>query len=179
MTPFVTSLTHLFGYAMALLHVAIIILLTYRMVRGAWLPLLTVHAAVVRWFVAALPVAGLVLSLWYSEVVGLPVCALCWFGRTMLYPLAIMLPLAAWRRDGGVWLYAVPLTIVGALITGYQHLLQVGVVEGSVCAALRGAGDCAARYIFELGYITMPLFGFTLFVAIGLLLWIGREEREK
>lgn len=35
------------------------------------------------------------MSLWYSEVVGLPVRPLCWFARTMMYPLAVVLVVAS------------------------------------------------------------------------------------
>jgi disulfide bond formation protein DsbB len=178
MPAYAQTLTYVFSLGILTLHVALGLMVVHRLVRGVWLPeSVQVHLAQYGLRYAALfPVASLFLSLWYSDIVGLPVCALCWFGRTMMYPLAIMLPLAAWRNDRRVWQYTLPLAGIGALITGYQHLLQVGFVTGSLCNALHAPGDCAARYVYEFGYITMPLFGVTVFLVTALLVWIAREQ---
>jgi disulfide bond formation protein DsbB len=178
MPEYAAAATFLFATAFLAVHVCLGALIIHRLVKGSWVPNF-LRAAVERyalWDAAGFAGASLVLSLWYSEVVGLPVCALCWFGRTMMYPLAIILPIAAWRKDRDIFRYALPLAAVGALITGYQHLMQVGFVRGSVCSVLKDAGDCAARYVFEYGYITMPLFGVTVFTMIALLTWVARDS---
>jgi len=43
-----------------------------------------------------------------------------------------------------------------------------------------GVSDCARRYVFEYGYITLPLIGATLFVfLIVLMLFLLRARREE
>ena len=178
MPPYAQTLTHLFALGTVGLQCIMVAATLHRLWTGTWVPqVLTTHVR--TWalpLAAVLPVAGLVLSLFYSEVVGLPVCALCWFGRTMMYPLAFIMPIAAWRGDRDIWRYVLPLATVGAIVSGYQHLLQMGTVTGSACHVIKNSGDCAARYVFEFDYITMPLFGFTVFVAVALLVWIARSE---
>jgi len=170
--------THIFALGAVGLQIAVVIALLSRITLGMWAPepLLSFVRRWALWLAAAIAVAALVLSLWYSEVVGLLPCTLCWFIRTMVYPLAFMLPIAAWRRDTEIWRYVLPLAAVGSLISSYQHLMQMGVISGGACHALSGTVDCAIRYIYEFGYMTFPLLGLTAFVAIALLVWIVRGD---
>lgn len=181
MTETVQTITHLLAWGIALMQIALIAALVHRAVFKTWIPeglqgLLRKYGL---WAAALLPLSAFFLSLWYSEIVGIPVCPLCWFARTMMYPLAVILVVAALRKDHAVVPYAFPLTAIGALITGYHHLYQMGLAPSGACEILSGGGTCEVRYIFELGYITMPLMGFTLFCAIGLLLWVLTKENSK
>lgn len=47
------------------------------------------------WLVAAVCTAG---SLWFSEVAGFQPCRLCWIQRACMYPLTVVLAVAAWAR---------------------------------------------------------------------------------
>ena len=51
------------------------------------------------WVVAILATAG---SLYFSEVAGFVPCTLCWYQRIAMYPLVVILGLAASRRDDRV-----------------------------------------------------------------------------
>src|SRR5690606_15894336 len=79
---------------------------------------------------AALPVAALVAvvamlgSLYYSEVADFPPCRLCWYRRIGMYPLAVVLPIAAWRRDRQVRWYALPLAVAGGAVSIYHILVE-------------------------------------------------------
>jgi hypothetical protein len=44
--------------------------------------------------IAALATAG---SLWFSEGAGFPPCELCWYQRIAMYPLVVVLGMAAFR----------------------------------------------------------------------------------
>jgi disulfide bond formation protein DsbB len=168
--PYAQALTTFFAVGMIALSVAIVGTLIYRGISGKWLPdvLAPVFDRYGLLITAVLPVLAVPLSLWYSEVVGFTPCPLCWFGRTMMYPLAIILAIAAWRKDKGVYVYALPLAVIGFLITSYQHLMQVGVVGGGLCEAF--GGECAKRYVFEFGFVTLPYFGAVVFAVIIILL---------
>jgi disulfide bond formation protein DsbB len=177
MPAYAQTLTYIFALGMVGMHVVLIASALHRIVTGVWVPA-QVYPYVRRFglgVAAVLAVAALLLSLWYSEIVGLPVCVLCWLTRTMMYPLAIMLPIAAWRGDRALWPYILSLSMIGGVISGYQHLMQMGVVAGGFCHALSGNTDCAARYVYEFGYITMPMYGLTVFAAIALLAWLARR----
>ena len=61
--------------------------------------------------VAAGATAG---SLYFSEVANYVPCRLCWFQRTAMYPLSVILLVAAIRRDRGARWYVVPIAAAGA-----------------------------------------------------------------
>ena len=63
-------------------------------------------------------------SLYFSEVAGLVPCVLCWYQRIAMYPLAILLTLAAVRGDQSFRPYAATLAAIGALIAAYHVALQ-------------------------------------------------------
>ena len=53
-------------------------------------------------------------SLYFSEVAHFTPCALCWYQRIAMYPMEVILGIAAVRGDPGVARYAVPLADIGA-----------------------------------------------------------------
>lgn len=105
-------------------------------------------------------------SLFYSEFVGYEPCKLCWWQRTFIYPQAILFGVALWKKKTDVFLYAVPLLILSALIALYHEYIYMGGTSILPCTALGGA--CAKIYVLEFGYITIPMMSLT--VALSLLL---------
>src|SRR5262249_32131641 len=68
--------------------------------------------------VAVVATAG---SLYLSEGGHLVPCRLCWFQRTMMYPLAVILLIAAFRRDWGIRPYAITLCLIGVSISTWHY----------------------------------------------------------
>ena len=73
---------------------------------------------------AGVAVVATLGSLYYSEVADFPPCRLCWFQRIGMYPLAVILPVAAWRRDRQVRWYALPLAVGGGAVSIYHVLVE-------------------------------------------------------
>ena len=180
MTDTVATLNYLFALGTLGLLAIVVATLAWRATTGYLLPrpLAPYVEPYLLWAIAALGVVSSALSLWYSEVVGFPPCALCWFARTMMYPIAIIGTVAAWRKDASVWPYLFTLAIIGMMITGYHHLYQVGYVEGTLCNALADGGDCAKRYVYEFGFVTFPFMGFVVFSVMALLSWLMRGHKQ-
>lgn len=178
MASLAPTLTYLFAVGTILLLLLVLVILVMRIATGRYVP----HSGVPLVRRIALPLAailavfGSVMSLYYSEIVGYEPCVLCWFGRTMMYPLAVVLVVALVRRERAVWPYAFTLSIIGLLITGYHHLYQIGAVAGSLCSALGDGGECAKRYVYEFDMVTLPLMGVAMFASVALLVWIARHE---
>ena len=80
--------------------------------------------------VAAVATAG---SLYLSEVAGYVPCLLCWYQRIAMYPLVIILGVAALRRDRSVWLTAVPIASIGAAISAWHIMIEQRPQLGGVC----------------------------------------------
>lgn len=112
-------------------------------------------------------------SLYYSEVADFPPCRLCWFQRIGMYPLALLLPIAAWRRDPQVRWYGLPLALVGGAISVYHMVIERNPsLESGACEA---TNPCSIIWVEELGYLTIPTMALSGFVIIALLLALPKE----
>jgi disulfide bond formation protein DsbB len=112
------------------------------------------------WLVAAIAMAG---SLYFSNS-GLVPCKFCWYQRIAMYPLVPILGVAAFRRDVGVWRYALPLSVVGGLISLYHAALQLQpALEVTECTV---GAPCTLRYFAVFGWISIPWMAGAAFVWI-------------
>lgn len=59
-------------------------------------------------------------SLWAEFGLGLDPCRLCWWQRVALYPLVVVLAVAAWERRPTVYRSALPLVGFGLAVAAYQ-----------------------------------------------------------
>jgi disulfide bond formation protein DsbB len=121
----------------------------------------------------ALPLAALVAatatagSLYFSEVANFTPCPLCWYQRCAMYPLALILTVAAVRRDVAVRRYAIPLALLGAAVSIYHVQLERFPDQASLCT-LDGP-SCSAPPVEQFGFVTlavMALCGFAAIVAL-------------
>ena len=126
------------------------------------------------WAVAATATAG---SLFFSEYADFIPCRLCWFQRIAMYPLSVVLLVAALRRDvrGGV-LYAFVLPIVGAGVAIYHVYIENN--PSAESASCRVGASCATKWIEKYGYVTIPVLALTAFAAIGALLAMAWSRRR-
>lgn len=109
--------------------------------------------------------AALVGSLAYSNIVGFPPCELCWIQRIFMYPQVILAGMAMYRKDVSMVLYLLPLSVLGGLIALYHSLSHYGLGDG-ILECTSALGDCGKLYVFEYGYITIPLMAFTIFIYL-------------
>lgn len=124
------------------------------------------------WLVAVIATAG---SLYYSEVAHFVPCEFCWYQRIAMYPLALVLGIAAFRRDTGIRLYAIPLAAAGALLSTYHYLLQqFPDLSAGSCSA---TAPCTAAWVWEFGFVSIPFMALAGFAAIVSLLAIARTPR--
>jgi disulfide bond formation protein DsbB len=123
--------------------------------------------------VAALAMGG---SLYYSEVVHLVPCALCWFQRICMYPLVLLLGIAAFRRDIGIRVYAIPLAAIGAVISVYHLLLEWHIVEVSLVCEVDN--PCSTVLFRQFGFISLPFLALTAFLLIIAFLLIPHRRRS-
>ncbi len=124
-------------------------------------------------FVAATAMAG---SLYFSEVADFIPCTLCWYQRIAMYPLAVILLVAAIRRDRAVRWYVGPVAAVGAVISTYHYLVEwfPSLESGGVCAV---SVPCTVPWFRQFGFVTLSLMALCGFVAILVLAVAGRPPR--
>ncbi len=121
----------------------------------------------VAWILVTIATLG---SLFFSEVMGIPVCELCWYQRVAMYPLVVILALGLFPYDPGVVRYAAALASVGWLIALYQVLLVIGIIPESAQPCVQGI-PCSETHISLLGFLNIPTLSFLTFTLIGILLF--------
>lgn len=133
------------------------------------------------WLVAAVSMSG---SLWFSEAEGFLPCRLCWIQRGCMYPLVVVLAVAALgeRVDRpGLALRARQLAVglagVGAVVATYHVVIEkFPTLETGACDP---AVPCTLVWFERLGFITLPymaLSGFVLILTLLAASWPALKE---
>ena len=128
---------------------------------------------VLAWVVALVATLG---SLYYSEVAHLPPCTLCWYQRIAMYPLAIVLAIAAVRSDFGVRRYVLPVVAIGAAISAYHYQLERFPSQATLACSVEV--PCTTVWVWQLHYISIPFMAFSAFALIAMLLLMGPAGDE-
>ena len=124
------------------------------------------HGLSLAWAIATVATIG---SLYFSEVLKYVPCNLCWYQRILMYPLVIILGIAAVRKDFGIVKYILPITIVGLCTSTYHYLMQktdIVVSNTKVCGII----PCDVEYINWFGFVTIPFLALTAFVLISIIM---------
>jgi disulfide bond formation protein DsbB len=118
--------------------------------------------------VAVVATAG---SLYFSEVLGLIPCELCWYQRILMYPLVLVVGVAALEDRPDVYRSALPLSVAGTGVAAYHSYVQVA-VESTTCTV----GGCGSVQFRLLG-LTIPNLSLVAFVLISLALLVALRGR--
>ncbi|TCM46134.1 disulfide bond formation protein DsbB [Rhizobium sp. PP-F2F-G48] len=133
---------------------------------SAWLP--TFGA----WVIALASTLG---ALFIGEVMGQAPCDLCWYQRAFMFPLAVVLAVAALRSDESAWRYAMPLAAIGWLIAASHNLLYFKLIPTAIKPCSQGPW-CSGDGMLLFGSLPIPLLSLAAFTAIILLLFIVRRR---
>lgn len=124
------------------------------------------------WIIACL---GTLMSIYYSYLLNIEPCTLCYAQRVCLFPLTIILGIAVYRDDHAIKLYTIPLSLLGMLIAAYQICLQeFWKVSGEVC----GRVSCTNK-LFVWGPVTIPMASAIAFCGITILLFLSKNMSNK
>jgi len=127
------------------------------------------------WVVATSAVLG---ALFFSEVMRLPPCLLCWYQRIFMFPLVLLLPLGLFPFDRRIVRYALPLAAVGWAIALVHVLLTWGIIPESVTPCTQGV-PCGENPIVWFGFVSIPLLSLAAFTSIVALLLVARQRIAK
>ncbi len=115
-------------------------------------------------------------SLYFSEIVHYKPCKLCWYQRTMMYPLAILLIISVIIKDKKVWRYAVPLASIGITISTYHWLLErIHSLDTGVCDV---EVPCEFVWFQHFGFVTLPFMALTGFLAVLVFTTLPNTQTE-
>lgn len=110
---------------------------------------------------------SILCSLFYSEIVGFPPCDLCIIQRVFLYPQLILFGFGLYKKDKSILNYSLVLAILGSIVSIYHIFVESGFATSILCGDPSSGGvSCSARYVYEFGYVTMPIMALTLSLFI-------------
>jgi len=113
---------------------------------------------------------SMALSLFYSNVIGFTACELCWAQRLFIYPQVVLYGFALWKDRRNLARVIGIFAFVGMLISIYHVYIENGGSSALACATDNvNAVSCTARYVYEFGYITIPVMALTSQVLMLLL----------
>ncbi|MCF6299496.1 MAG: disulfide bond formation protein B [Thiomicrorhabdus sp.] len=124
------------------------------------------------WLIATLSTLG---SLFFSEVMELVPCVLCWYQRIFLFPLAVILLVGLFPLDRNVVRYALPIAIIGLLFTIYHVLLFYGLIPETMQPCTQGI-SCSDDSMVLFGFLPIPLLSIVAFSTIIVLLLKARKS---
>lgn len=128
------------------------------------------------WIVALVSTLG---ALFIGEVMGQTPCVLCWYQRIAMFPLALILGIAAYLEDTTVRRYVLPISIGGGLIALWHSLLFIGIVPEKIQPCEVGGASCAGADQTVFGIIPLPFLSLAAFAAITFLLLHPHSRRAR
>jgi disulfide bond formation protein DsbB len=122
-----------------------------------------------------LALAAMLGSLYFSEVLKITPCVLCWYQRIAMYPLVVIIGAGILRKDTSMWAYALPLSIAGTGIALYQNLLVWNILSERLAPCVSGV-SCVTQQFVALNFITIPLLSLAAFALITALMFVYRAS---
>lgn len=104
-------------------------------------------------------------SLFFSEVLKVIPCELCWYQRILMYPLTLILGMIYIKKEYNHVVYVLPFCILGMLVAGYHYAIQKLSLFYEINTAC-GRVSCTEDYMNLFNFITIPLLSFISFVLV-------------
>ena len=94
-----------------------------------------------------------------------------------MYPLVIILGVGLIIKNNQSWLFGLPLSVIGLLITIYHYQLQIFPNQNSFSCSTEVS--CTGTWIMEFGFVTMPFMALSTFLLISVLLLLPNIRKIK
>ena len=120
------------------------------------------------------PVKNLASGEFFNPDNALAICVLCRYTRIATYPIVLISALGLIRRDTSVWVYILPLVIVGLVVSLYQNaIIIIPTITSGVCDI---NNPCTIGYLNWRWFITIPLLALaSLFTILGASIYGSRS----
>ncbi len=116
-------------------------------------------------------------SLYFSEIMNLPPCVLCWYQRICMYPIVAILGFAIYKKDRNLVLPAFLLAGIGWVISVYHNLLYYKIIPEALAPCVAGI-SCTTKFFEWFGFITIPFLAFAGFTSILIALIIYWKQSK-
>ena len=127
------------------------------------------------WLLVTAASAG---SLFFSEVMDLPPCSLCWVQRVFMFPLVLVLFAGLFPFEPRTVRFALPLAGVGWAVASYHMLLILGIIPESAAPCSEGV-SCSEIEWALFGVFSIPVLSWLVFTAVAALLLLLRKRLSR
>lgn len=125
-------------------------------------------------------------ALTYSTVYDFAACEFCWFQRIAIYPMILLLGIAALKKDKFIKPYVIALATAGIFVSLYHwsiHMISVygsqAAADGLVpCSASDILPSCSQTEVLEYGFITIPFMALTTLALVIVLMLFIKNKRS-
>ncbi len=124
------------------------------------------------WLIATI---ATLTALFFSEVMQVPPCVLCWYQRICMFPMVLLLPLGMFPLDPRVVRYTLPLAVAGLMVALFHVLLVHGWIPENIQPCRQGV-PCSQNPIEWFGFLGIPDLSLAAFAGITALLVGARRE---
>ena len=126
------------------------------------------------WIIALVSTLG---SLFFSEIMGLVPCVLCWYQRILIFPLSLILLLGLFPLDKSIIKYSLPFAVLGLLFTVYHLFLFYGFIPEDLKPCTQGIPcDDDSMILFDV--LPIPWLSLLAFGGITALLISARSRMK-
>lgn len=132
----------------------------------------------IPYLVFFLSLTAMLGSLFFSEVLKLPPCMLCWYQRIAMYPLVAISAVGILRKDKNFAYYGLPLSILGLIVAFYHNMLYYKIIPESAAPCMMGV-SCTTKQIELLGFVTIPFMSFIAFALLTTFMIIYLKLQKK
>ncbi len=126
------------------------------------------YALYFAWLIALTATIG---SLYASQILNIKPCIFCWYQRVFMFPLAIILAVATYKKDTKIFPYIIALPIIGAIIAFAQSLFSHLNITSLVCDL-----QCSRQSQRLFGFLDMSLASFAAFLGIIFFIVIAKKN---
>ena len=130
------------------------------------------HSLYFAWVIA---LTGFCLSVFLGEILRNEPCSLCWYQRIALFPLALLLGIAAYRNDAGIIASALPLALFGLAAVLFQ-ILEAHFPILQKAGVCNFGETCAQSALTLFGFLDFPILSAAGFILIAAFLFVGRTR---
>lgn len=157
------------------MQLAALVLVIAAIVNAPWLSWVRRNAQPLLFLVFLASTVG---SLLYEFAFHFPPCELCWYQRIFIYSSTILLGRALILKKN-VLGEVLTLSLFGLAFAIYHNIMDIfGLSSLSFCGTgAEGGSLCLIRYVYEFGYITIPMMSLTVLILGVVIALLGRNPQ--
>lgn len=155
-------------------QIAIVVIIIGWIAKARFISVVARHAG---YILAVLFTTATALSFVYQYGLGYAPCLLCWYQRIAIIPIAILAWTANLRHSKLLQNQTLTLAVLGILVALVHVYIDVFPTGVDICGAT--GPSCLVRYVYEFGYITIPVMSLTTLAGGILLILLAKRYPQE